>query len=90
MSSDSVVCVGFAHPDRHARSRERRSAIVVNLIATAALALSIAIAAGAVSIGRTRAVASGTHRVAASPRVPQALLVDDRPAFERKDPQDPS
>ena len=55
MSAKSVECVGFAHPDRHARTRRRRGAMLANLIASAALTLSILIAVVAVSVGLTRA-----------------------------------
>jgi hypothetical protein len=55
MSAKSVECVGFAHPDRHARTRRRRGALLANLIASAALTLSILVAVVAVSVGFTRA-----------------------------------
>jgi len=55
MSAESVACVGFAHPDRRTRQRDRRGAVVVHLIATLALSVSIAVAAIAVSIGIARA-----------------------------------
>jgi hypothetical protein len=71
MSAEPIGCVGFAHPDRRARTRERRSAVVVHLIATATLTVSIAIAAVAVSIGIVRAVPPNTPGVAASVRPPQ-------------------
>ena len=54
MSAKSVECVGFAHSDRHARTRRRRGAIFANLIASIALTLSILIAVVAVSVGLTR------------------------------------
>ena len=72
MSAEPVACVGFAHPDRHARMRERHSAMVVNLIATAALTVSLAIAAVAVSIGIARADFPRFNGVDLAMRSPQA------------------
>jgi hypothetical protein len=68
MTAEPTACVGFVHPDRRARTRERRSAVVVNLIATATLTLSIVIAVAAVSIGMARAVPPDAQGVAASMR----------------------
>jgi hypothetical protein len=68
MSAQPVARVGFTHPDRRARTRERRSAVVVNLIAAATLTVSIAVAVAAVLIGIARAVPPDTQGVAASMR----------------------
>jgi hypothetical protein len=84
MSAQPVACVGFAHPDHRARTRERRSAIVVNLIATAALTASIAVAAVTVSIGIARTVPPTTNRVAASVSAPQARLLIDLSRFDQE------
>jgi hypothetical protein len=54
MSATSVESVGFTHPGREARVRERRSAIVVHLVASAALSLSIVVAVVTVSISLAR------------------------------------
>jgi hypothetical protein len=89
MSAQPVACVGFAHPDRRARTRERRSAVVVNLITTAALTASIAVAAVTVSISMTRTAPPITNRVAASVSPPQARVLIDVSRFDQAKVQNP-
>jgi hypothetical protein len=54
MTLDHIDRTGFA-PRHHARSQDHRSAAVAQLVTSAALVFSIAIAATAVSIGIARA-----------------------------------
>ena len=55
MSTELTRCTGIDHEHRHACALGQRSVAFVELITTAALALSTAVAATAVSIGIARA-----------------------------------
>ena len=55
MSTELTCCTGIEHEHRHACALGQRSVAFVELITTAALALSTAVAATAVSIGIARA-----------------------------------
>ena len=55
MSTELTRCTGIEHEHRHACALGQRSVAFVELITTAALALSTAVAATAVSIGIARA-----------------------------------
>lgn len=55
MSPDPTVGAGFARPSDYRRPHCRRRAMLAQLIANAALVVSIAVAATAVSIGIARA-----------------------------------
>ena len=55
MSRKSLRCTGIEHEPRHACALRPRSVAFVELITTAALALSTAVAVTAISIGIARA-----------------------------------
>jgi hypothetical protein len=55
MPRELIRCTGIEHEHRHACALGQRSVAFVELITTAALALSTAVAATAVSIGIARA-----------------------------------
>jgi hypothetical protein len=55
MSTELIRCTGIEHEHRHPCALGQRSVAFVELITTAALALSTAVAATAVSIGIARA-----------------------------------
>ena len=73
MSRELTRCTGIEHEHRHACALGQRSVAFVELITTAALALSTAVAATAVSIGIARADA--VHVVASGQGTSFALVM---------------
>jgi hypothetical protein len=65
MTTTLIDGVGFSHPIQPEWARERRSRALAELITTAALVVSLAIAVTAVSIGISRADTHGARTLAA-------------------------
>lgn len=66
MSECPRDAIGFCHPDRQA-SAPRREAVLLELIASCALAVSTIVAATVVSIGMARAGVNGVSPASESP-----------------------
>jgi len=75
MFRESRICNAVGHQRRRTCTPSRRSTAFVELIATAALALSTAVAATAVSIGIARAGAAGAVSGAGAALSMIALLI---------------